>query len=152
MSQVDYCASKFACVGLDEALRVETLVQVIYRLCLFVCFLFSLFSLFVCLRWSWQGPQGWNPETLNNTWPHTHKCFSTVEGFFGWWFLNLAGQLWLHQDHCSLPRLHQHWHVWWCTGITEKNPRPQAGLYSFLLQSKIIQILDPQFVADQVVN
>merc|ERR1719167_1170349 len=24
---VDYCASKFACVGLDEALRVETLVQ-----------------------------------------------------------------------------------------------------------------------------
>ena len=26
---VDYCASKFACVGLDEALRVETLVQVI---------------------------------------------------------------------------------------------------------------------------
>merc|ERR1719341_893605 len=27
MPQVDYCASKFACVGLDEALRVETLVQ-----------------------------------------------------------------------------------------------------------------------------
>ena len=30
--QVDYCASKFACVGLDEALRVETLVQVISAL------------------------------------------------------------------------------------------------------------------------
>ena len=26
--QVDYCASKFACVGLDEALRVELAVQV----------------------------------------------------------------------------------------------------------------------------
>ena len=32
MFQVDYCASKFACVGLDEALRVETLVQVISAL------------------------------------------------------------------------------------------------------------------------
>ena len=51
MPQVDYCASKFACVGLDEALRVETLVQVIYSVC-FLCVLFShfvLFSLFVCL-------------------------------------------------------------------------------------------------------
>ena len=26
--KVDYCASKFACVGLDEALRVELAVQV----------------------------------------------------------------------------------------------------------------------------
>ena len=26
--KVDYCASKFACVGLDEALRVEIAVQV----------------------------------------------------------------------------------------------------------------------------
>ena len=56
LPQVDYCASKFACVGLDEALRVETLVQVIYRLCLFVCFVFMFFVsvvfFFVCLRWS----------------------------------------------------------------------------------------------------
>ena len=38
MPQVDYCASKFACVGLDEALRVETLVQVIpARFLLFLC-------------------------------------------------------------------------------------------------------------------
>ena len=29
MSKVDYCATKFACVGLDEALRVEMLVQVV---------------------------------------------------------------------------------------------------------------------------
>ena len=31
ISQVDYCASKFACVGLDEALRVELSVQVHYQ-------------------------------------------------------------------------------------------------------------------------
>ena len=29
MSKVDYCATKFACIGLDEALRVEMLVQVV---------------------------------------------------------------------------------------------------------------------------
>ena len=34
MSKVDYCATKFACVGLDEALRVEMLVQV--ALCWFI--------------------------------------------------------------------------------------------------------------------
>ena len=34
MCKVDYCATKFACVGLDEALRVEMLVQV--ALCWFI--------------------------------------------------------------------------------------------------------------------
>ena len=51
MPQVDYCASKFACVGLDEALRVETLVQVIpARFLLFLCLSasVSLDEIYVC--------------------------------------------------------------------------------------------------------
>ena len=109
MFQVDYCASKFACVGLDEALRVETLVHVI------------IIPL---------------PPSLNK------KILMILK--------SCTGRFRLHQDHRGLPCLHQHWHVWRRSGWHSNPPLWQKYYFSFLFQSKIIQILDPQFVADQV--
>ena len=120
--QVDYCASKFACVGLDEALRVETLVQV--NNC-----------------WRSNPPRDSKPE------PHLgYKCWE--------WVFRVTRTSW--RPPSSAPPtstlaclMECRWYFF--HPFLEPVPFWQKSLFP-LFQSKIIQILDPQFVADQVVD
>ena len=145
-SQVDYCASKFACVGLDEALRVELAVQ--------VSFAFTLKWVAICHQvLDWEAVIRYRVELAEQV--------AGVWGVLGgvlrirFAFIILHGTCHVTQK----PAFNIKWQSKFYSQGNSKFIKTTAvcpyyistGMFSGVA-SKIIPILDPEFVASSVVD